>query len=153
MPSQYSRDAKPSKGIGGSIRKRRVILFTILVVGILFFTYVPWELPSALQGLGLEGISRANVAQLMKSKQVDEIYGLLHLVTGDHEQEHVLSNAVQLDPTLPIALSVYAAGDTTLNWRTERDTINENYPIVVFSKVSKMDQYKHLTPCLPICVE
>ncbi|KIM45357.1 hypothetical protein M413DRAFT_442030 [Hebeloma cylindrosporum] len=116
------------------MRRRRFILFTILLVGILFFAFVPWELPSSLQGLGLEGISRANVAQLIKTKKVEEIYGLLHLVTGDHEQEHVLSNAVQLDPTLPIALSVYAAGDTALNWATERDTINENYPIVVFSK-------------------
>lgn len=139
MPSQYPRDTKPSKGIGGSIRRSRLIICIILLVGVLFFTFVPWELPSSLQGLGLEGISRANVAQLIKSKQVDEIYGLLHLVTGDHEQEHVLSNAVHLDPTLPIELSVYAAGDITLNWAKERDTINENYPIVVFSKVSKTD--------------
>jgi len=141
MPAQYPRDSKPLKGIGGSVRRRRVILFIILLVGVLFFAFVPWELPSSLKGLGLEGISRANVAQLIKSKKVEEIYGLLHLVTGDHEQEHVLSNAVHLDPTVPIELSVYAAGDTTLNWTTERDTINENYPIVVFSKVSNTDQY------------
>lgn len=141
MPALYPRENKPSKGLGGSIRRRRLILFIILLVGILFFAFVPWELPSSLKGLGLEGISRANVAQLIKSKKVDEIYGLLHLVTGDHEQEHVLSNAVHLDPTLPIELSVYAAGDTALNWTTERDTINENYPIVVFSKVSKTDYY------------
>jgi len=149
MPAQYPRDAKALKGIGGSVRRRRVILFIILLVGILFFAFVPWEFPSSLKGLGLEGISRANVAQLIKSKKVEEIYGLLHLVTGDHEQEHVLSNAVHLDPTVPIELSVYAAGDTTLNWTTERDTINENYPIVVFSKVSNLDQYIHLTPTLP----
>jgi hypothetical protein len=72
---------------------------------------------------------------------VEEIYGLLHLVSGDHEQEHVLSNAVHLDPTVPIELSFYADGDTSLNWTIERDTINKNYPIMVFSKVSSTDQH------------
>jgi len=146
MPSRYSRNATHGKGISGPIRRRRVILFIVtLLVGILFFVFVPWELPPSLRGLGLGGISRANVAQLIKSKRVGEIYGLLHLVTGDHEQEHVLGNAVQLDPTVPIELSVYAAGDT-LDWTIERDTINKNYPIVVFSKVSLT--HGHLHPCL-----
>ena len=66
--------------------------------------------------------------------EVGEIYGLLHLVTGDNEQEHVLSN-VHLDPTVSVEMSVYAAGDTSINWEKERDVIDENYPIVVFSKV------------------
>ena len=139
MLSRHSRDAKHSKGICGPIRRRRVLVFITLLVGILFFILVPWELPPSLRGIGLDGISRANVAQLIKSRRVGEIYGLLHLVTGDHEQEHVLSNAVQLDPTVPIELVVYAAGDTTLDWTMERDTINKNYPIVVFSKVSFTD--------------
>ena len=64
-----------------------------------------------------------------------EIYGLLHLVTGDNnEQEHVL-NDVHLDPTVTVDMSVYAAGDTSIDWEKERDIINEHYPIVVFSKV------------------
>ena len=68
--------------------------------------------------------------------EVGEIYGLLHLVTGDNEQEHVLSN-VHLDPTVPVEMSVYAAGDTSIDWEKERDIINEQYPIVVFSKVCR----------------
>ena len=76
------------------------------------------------------------MAQLIKSKKVEvgEIYGLLHLVTGDNEQEHVLSN-VHLDPTVSVDMSVYAAGDTSINWEKEREIIDENYPVIVFSKV------------------
>ena len=132
MPAQYARD---SKGVGLPIRRRRITLLLSLIVGILFFLFVPWELPPALESLRFNSISRANVASLMKNKQVDEIYGLLHLVTGDHEQEHVLSNAVELNPTEAIDLSFYAAGDTTLNWSKERDSIDKEYPLVVFSKV------------------
>ncbi|KAF8160718.1 thioredoxin-like protein [Crassisporium funariophilum] len=137
MSASYSRDLNHPKGIGGSpIRRRRFTLFAILLLGLVFFIFVPWELPPSLKGVGFSSISRASVAQLMKSKkvEVDEIYGLLHLVTGDNEQEHVLSNAVHLDPTEPLELSVYAAGDTTLDWGKEYASLNKDYPIVVFSK-------------------
>ncbi|KAF5321848.1 hypothetical protein D9619_001468 [Psilocybe cf. subviscida] len=131
MPAQYARE---SKGLGTPIRRRRLTLFLTLIVGILFFLFVPWELPSALESLRSNSMSRANVASLMKNKKVDEIYGLLHLVTGDHEQEHVLSNAVELNPTEAIELSFYAAGDAKLNWSKERDMIDKEYPLIVFSK-------------------
>jgi aromatic ring-cleaving dioxygenase len=102
-----------------------------------FFYFVPWELPPSLKSADFSNsFSRANVAQLIKSKKVEvgEIYGLLHLVTGDNEQEHVLSN-VHLDPTVSVEMSVYAAGDTSIDWEKEKETIDKNYPIVVFSKV------------------
>lgn len=134
MSPLYPRDPK---AFAVPFRRRRFTFFIILLVGILFFLFVPWELPSSFQDLDFSSISRAKVAQLMKSKKapVEEIYGLLHLVTGDHEQEHVLSNAVHLDPTVPLDLSIYAAGDATLNWHKERESLNEEYPIIIFSKV------------------
>ncbi|CAA7261837.1 unnamed protein product [Cyclocybe aegerita] len=138
MATQYFKDNKGHpKPIGGPVRRRRVLLCGVLALGLLFFFFVPWELPPSLKDAGLPGISRANVAQLMKTKgkkvEVGEIYGLLHLVTGDHEQEHVLSNALQLDPTVPIELSVYAAGDA-VDWAQEQALIDKEYPVIVFSK-------------------
>jgi len=123
-------------GIGSPIRRRRFILGGILLVGVFLFFFSPWEMPVSFEGANLSSISRASVAKLTKSKkpEVGEIYGLLHLVTGDNEQEHVLSNAVQLDPTLPVELAFYAAGDATLDWEKERARIDDSYPVIVFSK-------------------
>ncbi|KJA27851.1 hypothetical protein HYPSUDRAFT_35020 [Hypholoma sublateritium FD-334 SS-4] len=124
VPSQYAVNIKNTGA--PRVRRRRLALFVVLLAGVLFFLFSPWEIP---------GISRANMGQLIKSKTlpVEEIYGLLHLVTGDHEQEHVL-NKVDLDPTTPLAMDIYAAGDSTLDWHKEMVHVNEEYPIVVFSK-------------------
>ena len=126
-----------ARGLCSPFRRRRFGLLIFIALGFFFFYIVPWELPPSLDSGGFSSFSRANVAQLLKSKkkvEVGEIYGLLHLVTGDNEQEHVLNN-VHIDPTVPVEMSIYAAGDTSINWEKERDTINEHYPIVVFSKV------------------
>lgn len=133
MSTQYSRDAK---GLCSPLRRRRFGLLVFIVLGFFFFYLVPWELPPSLQSTGFSSFSRANAAQLAKSKKVEvgEIYGLLHLVTGDNEQEHVLSN-VHLDPTVSVEMSVYAAGEPNLDWEKERELIDKNYPVVVFSKV------------------
>lgn len=65
---------------------------------------------------------------------MEEIYGLLHLVTSDvPETEHVLSDP-QLDPTQKLDLQVYAAG-SELNWTKQANHIDKAHPIVVFSKV------------------
>ena len=128
--------ARDTRGLCSPFRRRRLGLLIFISIGFFFFYFVPWELPPSLNSAGFSSFSRANVAQLLKSKKVEvgEIYGLLHLVTGDNEQEHVLSN-VHLDPTVSVEMSVYAAGDTSINWEKERDIIDEQYPIVVFSKV------------------
>lgn len=124
VPSQYAVNTKSTRA--PRVRRRRLALLIVLLAGVLLFLFAPLEIP---------GISRANMGQLIKSKKlpVEEIYGLLHLVTGDHEQEHVL-NKVDLDPTTPLGMNVYAAGDITLDWHKEMAHINEEYPIVVFSK-------------------
>lgn len=128
-----------SPSLLASIRRRRCAIITSLLVGFFFFYFIPWGLPPSLRDVGITGMSRASVAQLVKTKKlpmkIDEIYGLLHLVTGDNEREHVLSNAVHLDPTHPIDMSIYAAGEIDLDWEKESKFLNKEYPIVVFSKV------------------
>ena len=135
MATQYYRDNTHPKGLCSPYRRRRFGLLIFILLGF-FFYFVPWELPASLKGAGFSSLSRANVVKLIKSKKVEvgEIYGLLHIVTGDNEQEHILSN-VHLDPTVSVEMSVYAAGDTSLDWEKERQTLDDNYPIVVFSKV------------------
>jgi len=121
------------------IRRRRFIFFTLLVVVAIFTFGVPWEVPPSLKdGNFQSALSRASIAKLLQSKlksgpKVDEIYGLLHLVTGDTENEHVLSQTVELDPTKPISLAIYATGNS-IDWSSEVDELNEKYPVVVFSK-------------------
>lgn len=122
---------------GGPIRRRRLIIFLTILVGFLFFYGVPWSLPASLKDAGYEALSRANVAQLMKSNtsppvKVDELFGLLHLVTSGGD----LSTAANLDPSQPIDMTVYADGDARFDWGKEVRKINTNYPLIVFSKVS-----------------
>lgn len=125
------------------IRRRRLLIFlTCLVIGFLFIG-VPWEVPSSLKGA--EGLSRANAAHLANQTQstanIDEIYGLLRIVTGDAEYAHVLANAVELNPESPISFEVYAAGQKSLNWQKEVERINEEHPIIVFSKVGSFTSF------------
>jgi hypothetical protein len=134
------------------IRRRRLLYFAVLLLAAICIFGVPWELPPSLKDGNLQSaLSRANIAKLVQSKmaassgaKVDEIYGLLHLVTGDTENEHILSQAVDLDPTKAISLTVYAAGNTSIDWRREVGNVNEKYPVVVFSKVSQSPSV-----CLP----
>jgi hypothetical protein len=125
------------------IRRRRFLFFALLLFAAIFIFGVPWELPPSLKDGNLHSaLSRANIAKIVQSKlragpKVDEIYGLLHLVTGDTENEHILSQAVELNPTKPISLTVYAAGNATIDWSKEVGELNEKYPVVVFSKVSQ----------------
>jgi len=131
----------PTPSARTPIRRRRFLFFTVLLLAAIFIFGVPWELPSSLRDGSLQSaLSRANIAKLVQSKtsgaKVDEIYGLLHLVTGDTENEHILSQAVVLDPTKPISLKVYAAGNAGIDWNKAVHKLNEKYPVVIFSKVS-----------------
>jgi hypothetical protein len=119
-----------------SIRPRRFLLFTLIIAAVIFFVGVPWELPPSLKDAGLSALSRANIAHFAKSKnaagkKVDEIYGLLHLVT--REDDFVLGPDV--DVTQPIDLAVYADGEREIEWTKDVERLNKKYPIVVFSKV------------------
>ncbi|KAF9527350.1 thioredoxin-like protein [Crepidotus variabilis] len=102
----------------GLLRRRRLTLILIFL-GALFFYFVPWEMPAAL----------------VRTKQVDEIYGFLHLFTGPNEEGPTVTTTVlQLDPFSPNELIMYAAGDAKLSWKKEQTRIDKQYPVVVFSK-------------------
>lgn len=117
------------------VHKRRIILFIICLVGLSFLSITQWKLPVAI----LPSISRANVARLMGSRAVEEIYGILHVVTTEHE--HTLSGTdLPVNPISPNDLSSYTK-DPTLNWRKERERIDQNYPVIVFSKVCISTEY------------
>jgi hypothetical protein len=123
---------------GGPIRRRRFILFATVLFGLLFFYGVPWSLPASLKDASYEVLSRASIARLAKSKsspvvKVDEIFGLLHLVTGDMDYD--LSTVADLDPSKPIDMAVYAGGDAKFDWGKQVRAFNQNYPVIVFSKV------------------
>lgn len=113
-------------------RRRRIIWATLALFGLVFFFGAPWEFPA--RGLG-SSISRANVAKLVKQQSSwvpEEIFGLLHLVTKEDGQ--VLSHDPEVDPRKPMELSVYNGGQSG-NWKQYVKELEENYPLVVFSKV------------------
>ncbi|KAJ6594477.1 thioredoxin-like protein [Mycena capillaripes] len=119
------------------IRRRRFILLVIGIVGFIYFFGSPFRLPAALKDVS--GISRANIVQLVKPRsktpaKVGEIFGLLHLVTGDSEHEHILGHTESFDPTKPVDMALYAAGKEDLDWNERVRELNEHYPLVVFSK-------------------
>lgn len=100
--------------------KRGPIIAIAVLIGFVLFFYSPWELSSSLIP-GQRG-------------EVNELYGLLRLVTGDQPgNDHVL-NDPQLDPTETVDWSVYAAGEPDVNWWKEAKRINKVHPIIVFSK-------------------
>lgn len=112
-----------------------------MLVG-LFLYFGPYEIPASLKDSSFSSLTRANVAHLVKQNTnstpprppVDEIYGLLHLVTQDDEHQHVLSNAVDMDPTKPVDMAIYAASNTDIDWYEEMERLDREHPIFVFSK-------------------
>lgn len=123
-------------------RRRRLLFLTVISFGLFLLFRGSIDLPSALKDVGVPNLSRANIAhlvksesQLLKPKAVDEVFGLIHLVTGDTENEHVLSHLPDFDPTKPVDMTVYAPGEKGIDWNKEVARLNEQYPLVVFSKV------------------
>jgi len=112
--------------------RRRLIFFSVLIITIIFFFGAPWELSSALEQAGVvsTGLSRANIVSLVRPKKVDEIYGLLHFVTRN--DQILLSDPTELDPSKPIDLGVY--GGEKEDWKKNMEALNEEFPVIVFSK-------------------
>ncbi|KAG5722182.1 Glutaredoxin-C6 [Termitomyces sp. T112] len=115
------------------IRRRRFFIFVALFVALLFFYGVPWELPTALKEIRFEALSRASIVYHTKSEtsKVDEIYGLIYMVTEDVERD--LTRVGNIDPLEPLNMTVYA-GDESINWPKTVKKLNKKYPVVVFSK-------------------
>ncbi|KAJ7267662.1 thioredoxin-like protein [Mycena haematopus] len=117
------------------IRRRRFVVAVVALLCFIYFFGSPFRLPEALTDVS--GISRAKIVHLVKGSKatkVDEIFGLLHLVTGDSEHEHILGHTEGFDPTKPVDMSLYAAGKDNLDWNKRVKELNERYPLVVFSK-------------------
>ncbi|KAF7376593.1 Thioredoxin-like protein [Mycena sanguinolenta] len=120
------------------IRRRRFIIVVVALLCFIYFFGSPFRIPAALKDVS--GLSRAKIVHLVKgskgqpSVKVDEIFGLLNLVTGDSEHEHILGHTEGFDPTKPIDMGLYAAGKDDLDWNQRVNELNERYPLVVFSK-------------------
>lgn len=111
------------------------LLLLVFVVSAFIWTFGS-HLPESWKDTGILAypLSRANI--LRAQKQTNELYGLLYLVTTDSEEnQHILADRVDLDPSEPIALEVYAAGNKALDWTAKTEEINSKYPVIVFSKV------------------
>jgi hypothetical protein len=117
-----------------SLLRRTSVRLIILVCVLLALSWtfgLSWELPESWKDTDILSTFSAK-----KHSDVDEIYGLLHLVTADSdESQHVLTNNVDLDPTQSLSLDHYTAGNNVQDWAAEVKRLDKEYPIVVFSKV------------------
>ena len=121
-------------GTGTSIRRRRLSLVILVAVVLTVFCGARWQLPSYLKDV--DGLSRANIVQIAKLRaggNVDEIYGLLYLVTAPGHLR--LSPSADVTSGGAIPLTLY---DDSVDWTTEVASINQRFPIVVFSKVGSV---------------
>ncbi|KAJ7152635.1 thioredoxin-like protein [Mycena crocata] len=91
---------------------RRLTVAVLALVGFLYF--FPWQPKS--------------------TKPVDEMFGLLHLVTSGSDSQHVLGPTESFDPSKAIELDVYASGKEVLDWSKRVKQLNKRMPLVVFSK-------------------
>lgn len=117
----------------------RLIILVCALLGLSWTFGLSWELPESWKDSGILTSSRARIAAALSAKKqsnVDEIYGLLHLVTAESDEyQHVLTTNVELDPTKTLSLDDYAAGNKGLDWVAEVKRLDKEHPIVVFSKV------------------
>ncbi len=106
------------------IPKRPVILLTVLILALIYIL-TPTSTSSYFDAITLR-----------RKTTVPEIYGVIHLVTGN--AEHTLAHDVTHDPTKPVDMHVYAVdGDGKggdMDWAAERQRIDTEYPVVIFSK-------------------
>ena len=80
---------------------------------------------------------QSNMVQTIKWGQVEEIYGFLHVVTSESERGRGFhSPEFQTNPYTNNDISLYAGAEPLLNWRKEKARIDQEYPVIVFSKVS-----------------
>ena len=140
-----------------SYRRRRIVWSVILLLaGALFYVSIYgdasfFSLSDSLKDLGFSpSSSRAGQVALAKlkdiagrkSKQVPEIHGLLYFVSQYPDRtlnenegaiEVVGRGLVKVEPESPIELDVYAP-DGHRNWDAHLKVMQDDYPIVVFSK-------------------
>ncbi|KAJ3827787.1 thioredoxin-like protein [Lentinula raphanica] len=108
-----------------SSRRRLLFIFLTLISVCLYLFVFSNKYDSAIQSLGFS--SKSN------QPSVDEIYGLISLVTRDSEKSQRVLTANSVDPSKPVAMNAYAAR-RGMSWEKEKERLNEEYPVVVFSK-------------------
>lgn len=143
--------------MASSFRRRRIVWSIILLTAGMFFyvsTYGDasfFSLPTSLKDLGFSpSSSRAGqvaIAKLKditgrKSKQVPEVLGLLYFVSQYpdrtfNENEGGIDvlgkGSVKVEPESPVELDVYAP-DGHANWDAHLKVLQNDFPVVVFSK-------------------
>ncbi|KAJ3759457.1 hypothetical protein FB446DRAFT_634932 [Lentinula raphanica] len=117
-----------------SSRRRLLFIFLTLISVCLYLFVFSNKYDSAIQSLGFS--SKSN------QPSVDEIYGLISLVTRDSEKSQRVLTANSVDPSKPVAMNAYAAR-RGMSWEKEMERLNEEYPVVVFSKASKSPIVRH----------
>ncbi|KIK68967.1 hypothetical protein GYMLUDRAFT_34997 [Collybiopsis luxurians FD-317 M1] len=102
----------------------------------LFFSFLAFTFICIYLFIGSKETSnfiRSTFRLTSKQNSVDEIYGLISLVTRDSERSELILTAESLDVTQPVDMNVYAA-KRGMKWEEELWRLNEEYPVVVFSK-------------------
>ncbi|KAJ3843561.1 hypothetical protein F5878DRAFT_649405 [Lentinula raphanica] len=111
-----------------SSRRRLLFIFLTLISVCLYLFVFSNKYDSAIQSLGFS--SKSN------QPSVDEIYGLISLVTRDSEKSQRVLTANSVDPSKPVAMNAYAAR-RGMSWEKEKERLNEEYPVVVYSRKAK----------------
>jgi hypothetical protein len=111
--------------------RRRRITWLVAFILLLLCTLGLWKSTSAKPRLSRiwRNIKPSEDTSLVA---VDEIYGLLHLVSGSETGQS--KSLYGLDPRTPLDLSFYAPNEV-IDWQKEVNHLRKHYPVVVFSKV------------------
>ncbi|KAL0956854.1 hypothetical protein HGRIS_002962 [Hohenbuehelia grisea] len=127
-----------------SIRRSRVLLAVGIFAGALYFFGAPWNWSmsttlneSSGSASYFSRSSRKPIVDVHHVKEVveepvDEIYGLLHLVTRSDGLQ--LRDDMDVDLNRPLAMEHYSAGDAKVAWGQVKREFESETPIVIFSK-------------------
>ncbi len=122
-------------------RKRRFLLVIVAVVGLLLFLFRSQQ-TSDLTVRYLQRpyhkfnklIGTLSSQPRWARNQVKEIYGFLHVVLNEGEGG-LLSSELKLDLEGYNHVSSYNPRYSAVRWWKERTRIDQEYPVIVFSKV------------------
>jgi hypothetical protein len=93
---------------------------------VLLYIFLDSDLPYICNG----PLQQVQITKLRAGGNIDEIYGLLHLVTAPGHLQ--LSPSADVISGEPIPLTLY---DNSADWSTVVAFVNQRFPVVVFSKV------------------
>jgi len=121
-----------------SIRRSRILLYASILAAVIYFYGAPWT-------WGISGSLSENSAFYSSrlahklgrkgtpvDEHVDEIYGLLHLVTRPDQLQ--LRDDMDIDPSQPLKMAHYTAGDEEIVWGKVKRTLDKEAPVIIFSK-------------------